>query len=95
MVKKIIWTDLAIERYRQIIDYLLSNWSEQEALKFIQIVNQKLALLSRLPFLGRQSTTNNLIRQILLTKHNRLIYKIETNRIILLEIFDTRQKEKI
>ena len=95
MVKKIIWTDLAIERYRQVIDYLLNNWSEQEALKLIQIVNQKLALLSRFPFLGRQSTTNNLIRQILLTKHNRLIYKIETNRIILLEIFDTRQKEKL
>lgn len=58
------------------------------------MVNTKLELLSRFNFLGRSYSADRNIRQILITKHNCFIYKIETDKIILLEILDTRQKEK-
>ena len=94
MAKKIIWSELAVDRYRHVIQYLLSEWSEREAVKFVNTVNTKLLLLSHFPNIGRRTAYNNSIRQLLLSKHNRLNYKIEKTRIVLPDIFDTRQEEK-
>ncbi len=93
MAKKITWSELAVDRYRNVIQYLLTEWTEKEAVKFIDKVETKLFLLSRFPNIGRKTFFNNSIRQILLTKHNRLNYKIEKAKIVVLDIFDTRQKE--
>ena len=94
MAKKITWSELAADRYRHVIQYLLSEWIEREAAKFVNTVNTKLLLLSPFPNIGRRTSFNSTIRQLLLSKHNRLNYKIEKTRIVLLDIFDTRQEEK-
>ena len=94
MAKKIIWANLAIDRYREVIQYLLTDWSEKEVAIFINQVDNKLFLLSRFPNIGRRTSHNPLIRQILSSRHNRLNYKIEKARIIVLDIYDTRQAEK-
>lgn len=94
MAKKITWSELAADRYRHVIQYLLSEWIEGEAAKFVNTVNTKLLLLSHFPNIGRRTSFNSTIRQLLLSKHNRLNYKIEKTRIVLLDIFDTRQEEK-
>ncbi|MEK6780919.1 MAG: type II toxin-antitoxin system RelE/ParE family toxin [Bacteroidota bacterium] len=93
MAKKITWSELAVNRYRHVIQYLLSEWTERDAIQFISKVDAKLFLLSRFPNIGRKTSHNNSIRQILLSKHNRLIYKIEKTRVVVLDIFDTRQEE--
>lgn len=94
MAKKIIWSKLAVERYSQVIEFLLIEWSEGEAAKFISLVDNKLFLLSRFPNIGRRTSHHSSIRQILLSRHKRLNYKIEKARIIVLDIYDTRQAEK-
>jgi plasmid stabilization system protein ParE len=94
MAKKIIWSNLAVDRYKEVIQYLLAEWSEREAALFINQVDNKLFLLSRFPNIGRRTSQDPFIRQILLSRHNRLNYKIEKIRIIVLDIYDTRQAEK-
>ncbi len=93
MAKKVTWSRLAVNRYEHVIQYLLSEWTERDTIKFINKVGIKLLLVSRFPSIGRKTFFNNSIRQILLSKHNRLIYKIEKSRIVVLDIFDTRQEE--
>ena len=80
MAKKIIWSNLAVDRYRHVIQYLLIEWTERETALFINQVDNKLFLLSRFPNIGRRTSHNPAIRQILLFKHNRLNYKIEINQ---------------
>jgi plasmid stabilization system protein ParE len=93
MAKKIVWSDLAVDRFELVVQYLLKEWTEKEAIKFLNQVDTKLFLLSHFPNIGRGMSHNNSIRQIFLSKHNRLIYKIEKANLVILDIFDTRQKE--
>ena len=91
MAYQISWTDIALQDYKRVIDYLLSEWSIEVAREFENIVNQKLINLSRHPFTGIKSEKNPLIRSILFTKHNRLYYRVRDNNIELLSIIDTRK----
>ena len=91
MAYQISWTDIALQDYKRVIDYLLSEWSIEVATEFENIVNQKLINLSRHPFTGIKSEKNPLIRSMLFTKHNRLYYRVRDNNIELLSIIDTRK----
>ena len=91
MAYQISWTDIALQDYKRVIDYLISEWSVAIATEFENIVNQKLVNLSKHPLTGIKSEKNPLIRSILFTKHNRLYYRIMDNNIELLNIIDTRR----
>ena len=90
MAYKITWSDIALEDYENIIEYLVKMWPLVVAVDFESIVNQKLANLSQQPFAGIKSDKNPGIRSILFTKHNRLYYRIISNNMELLAIIDTR-----
>ncbi len=91
MAYKIRWTAIALEDYERVIDYLIKMWSVNIATDFEEIVNKKLANLSGQPFIGIASQKKPTVISILLTKHNRLYYRITEQPIELLNIFDTRQ----
>jgi len=93
MVKKVIWSPRAKDRYKQIIDFLLIEWGETAAVKFIEQVDQKLYLLARFPNLGIASVAKPNLRSLLFTKHNRLVYSVNEKEIHLHEIDDTRQAQ--
>lgn len=90
MAYKISWSDIALEDYHNIIDYLINSWALSVAIDFENIVNRKLSNLSKRPFTGIKSDRNPAIRSILFTKRNRLYYRIKGNNIELLSIIDTR-----
>ena len=94
MVKKIAWSLLALDDYKQILEFLLLNWSIQAAEDFQKITEQKLHLLARFPHAGTRSPKSNQFRQLVVTKHNKLIYRVIKDTIYIVEILDTRQKEK-
>jgi plasmid stabilization system protein ParE len=91
MALQIKWTVSALSDYEQIIIYLAQEWSEAIAQKFIDIVRERLETLSHFPYLGIASEKVPFIRSILLTKHNRLYYRIQNTSIEILGIFDIRQ----
>ncbi len=90
MAYKISWSDIALEDYHSIIEYLVSTWSVSVALNFEEIVNEKIEILSLWPLTGIKSEKYPGVRSILLTKQNRLYYRITSTTIELLIIIDTR-----
>lgn len=94
MVKKIAWSLLGLDRYKQILEFLILNWSLHTAEEFQKITEQKLLLLAQFPHAGTSSIKNSRFRQLIITKHNKLIYHVKKDTIFIVEIIDTRQKEK-
>lgn len=91
MAHEIVWTDSAVKDYNGVIDFLIQNWSVDVASEFVDITSKKIHTISLQPLIGVSSKIGNDIRSILLTKHNRLYYKIFPLQIRILNIFDTRQ----
>ncbi|MDQ3193468.1 MAG: type II toxin-antitoxin system RelE/ParE family toxin [Bacteroidota bacterium] len=90
MAYKIVWTKNAREDLKEIVSYLTETWSFETAQNFITELYSKLDILSNYPYSGRPSLNKN-IRKILITKHNYLYYKIEDDKVRLLDFFDNRQ----
>ena len=85
------WTINAHEDYERILYYLLSEWSLNVVENFMLASETRIYDLSFQPFIGKVSARDKNVRSILLSKHNRLYYRIQNNIIELLDIFDTRQ----
>ncbi|MCW5912865.1 MAG: type II toxin-antitoxin system RelE/ParE family toxin [Cyclobacteriaceae bacterium] len=90
MAKKIIWTKRANHKFNTIIQYLEEEWGEQVTRNFVKRVYSILDLISDQPDIGTLEHPEKRIRGFLLTRHNRLFYRVTENEIILLNFFDTR-----
>lgn len=53
-------------------------------------LQDQIELIRKHPQIGIQSSRNELVRRVLITKHNALYYLLENDKIILTNIFDTR-----
>lgn len=91
MALPVKWTDNALEDYRLVVEYLLQAWSVDIAAKFIDIVGARLETLSSFPDIGILSSKVDKVRTIVITKHNKLYYRVTDKFIEVLNIFDTRQ----
>ena len=91
MAYHIVWTDIAKEDIRAVIEYLKLRWSATTAEKFIDNFYTQITLISNQPFIGIASDKYKNVRRILITKHNALFYRVENSTITLLSLFDTRQ----
>jgi len=91
MALEVVWTENAIQDYKLVIDYLLLEWSVPVAEKFAETIDKRIEVLSRFPNIGIVSTKDLSIRSIVITKHNKLYYRLLSEKIEILNIFDTRQ----
>ena len=90
MAKKIVWRKKAGGRFREITEYLKREWSVKVAEEFVEIVLKKVELLKVFPGMGKSSAKKPGMKKLVLTKHNMLVYRIKEDKIILLNIYDTR-----
>ncbi|GHT39792.1 hypothetical protein FACS189437_04190 [Bacteroidia bacterium] len=78
--------------YHRITDYLFITWGVKSVVKFEKIVQKILLRISQMPTIGTEVIVNErVLREISLTKQNKLIYEIKETQVILIKIFDTRQ----
>lgn len=91
MALQVIWSFNAEEDYKKVIEYLRDEWSVTVAMNFIEKAESRLESLAIHPLLGIVSEKDKNIRSIVITKHNKLYYQINSNTIEVLNIFDTRQ----
>ena len=91
MALPVIWTENAAQDYKLVIDYLLLEWPLSVAEKFIEIIEKRIEVLSLFPNIGVASGMDTSVRSIVLTKHNKLYYRLLPDKIEILNIFDTRQ----
>ena len=90
MVKKIIWTKRANRKFNSVIQYLESEWNPNVVAAFVQRTYDVIETLAMHPELGTLELPDKKIRGFLITKHNRLFYRVSDKEIILLNFFDTR-----
>ncbi len=95
MAYKVIWSPKAIFTFDRVIQYLEFKWSEKEIRNFVSSTNKLADVLSLNPYLFRRSEKEN-IHEVLVTKHNLLLYRIifKSKRVELIAFFDTRQDPK-
>jgi len=92
MATEIRWSNNAIKDYHSTIEYLLIAWNEETAVRFIEITEYKIRQISSHPHIGIRSFRADNVRSVLITRHNRLYYRIISEQIIeIANIFDTRQ----
>ena len=86
MALQIVWTLHAEEDYRQVVDYLLKEWSLKVAADFINNLEERVQNLSSFPHIGIASVKDPSIRSIVITKHNKLYYRTWPEKIEILAI---------
>jgi plasmid stabilization system protein ParE len=82
-----------VNKLVNLLQYLENEWGYNVAVKFQSNVDKHLALISDQPYIGI-TTSKQDVRSILITKHNRLFYRISGNKIIILNLYDTRMHPK-
>jgi plasmid stabilization system protein ParE len=90
MVKEIVWTKRSLSKFNRIIDFLEKRWGKNVTKSFVRKTYDIVDLLSHQPFLGTIENEKLGIRGFLITKHNRLFYRVTEKELILLNLFDTR-----
>jgi plasmid stabilization system protein ParE len=74
-----------------ILAYIEKEWGIKSSEKFQTILDSKIDSLSIHPKIGRAITRNKHIRKLMITKHNKIYYKIRHNEIIILTLFESKQ----
>jgi plasmid stabilization system protein ParE len=93
-MRRIKWNPLAKEDYYENIDYLLTNWSEKEAQRFIDEVEEILFIL-RQGKVDYQETDYPGIRRCVIRPQITLFYKLrEKQDVELLRFWHNSQDDK-
>lgn len=78
----------------KVLTYLEKEWSEKVAAEFLLKIDRRFEMLKKQPFAGAPSLKIEEVRGLLITMHNRLYYKIVGNKVIILNMYDTRSNPK-
>jgi plasmid stabilization system protein ParE len=92
---RVIWSDEAILDYHQNIDYLLTKWSEQVAIDFIEDVEAVIDLIRSYPELY-PLTDYQKIRKAVVTKQVTLFFTSTGNELQLIRFWNNyRDPDKL
>jgi len=84
-------TPTFLRNVRDVNFYLEMHFSISVAKKFQQKLDNRILSIKEFPFSGMTTLRTN-IRMIIITKHNKLYYRVEQNTTVrILRLFDTRQ----
>lgn len=81
-------------KVQKVLSYLEKEWSHKVAADFLNKIDRRILLLTKQPYVGAPSAKTKEIRGLLITRHNRLYYKIKGNKVIILNMYDTRMNSK-
>ncbi len=90
MVYEIIFKKRFRNKLEKVFVYIENEFGYLVAEKFAQQLDKKFKTLQQQPFIGRKSVSFSNIRSIPAGKQNRIYYRIERNRIVVLNMYDTR-----
>lgn len=78
----------------KVLAYLEKEWSQKVASEFLLKIDRRIELLAKQPYVGAPSAKVKDVRGLLITRHNRLYYKIKGEKVIILNMYDTRMNPK-
>ena len=88
----IIWSDQAKQTYFENIDYLLAEWTEKEAIKFMNDVEENLFIIKKNPKTFAKVDYRD-TRSVVITPQITLFYNILNKSTIELIVFWNNYKE--
>ena len=94
MAYKIIYKKRFTRKLFNLLDYLKEEWSEPTAEKFLGRLKKRLITLSEQPFIGTSSTGIKEVGSILITRHNRIYYRIKNETVEIINMYDNRSNPK-
>jgi len=95
MAYQIIVKKRFTNKVQKVLRYLEKEWSHKVAIEFLLKIDRRIELLATHPYAGASSSSKiKDVRGLLITRHNRLYYKIKGDKIIILNMYDTRMNPK-
>ncbi len=91
MALRIITKKRYDNKIKNLLEYLLLNWNDSVAENIILKLDRTIELLSEQEKIGSKVNGLKNTRTILITKHNRLYYRIENDKLIIINLVDTRR----
>jgi len=88
------WTKRAQLNLEYTASYIEKEWGSRSAQKFIRKVNRLLETLKKQPHIGKIAVKEKEIRAFVFSRQNKVFYRIRSNYIIILAIFDNRMDSK-
>lgn len=77
----------------RLLDYLEKEWGNKVMNEFLNVLEENMQTIKFYPTIGNPTSISK-IRSILITKHNRIYYRIEEDLIIVINMIDTRSNPK-
>jgi plasmid stabilization system protein ParE len=77
----------------KLLTYLEKEWNITVANEFLDKLEEKILLIKSHPTIGGLSAITN-TRSILITSQNKIYYRIENNKIVVINMIDTRKNPK-
>src|SRR5690554_3384853 len=94
MVKKIIWSERAINERTEILQYWINrNKSKIYSLKLNALIKEEVNVLGKFPMIGKDTDVTNV--KVKIIKDYLLYYEIKNNELHILTIRDGRQNPKL
>jgi plasmid stabilization system protein ParE len=91
---RLIWTEEAIHNLENILDYLITNWSQTEVDKVKRKLSRQIELILQFPKMFPVSHYNPTLRKAVLSKQTTVFYQIKESEIYLVYLFVNRQDIK-
>ena len=74
----------------KVLSFLQKEWSDKVAGEFLKKLDYRILLLTKQAHIGTRSSKVKDVRGLLITRQNKLYYKIKGNKIIILNMYDTQ-----
>ena len=94
MAYQIIVKKRFANKVQKVLAYLEKEWSHKAAVSFLLKIDRRIELLTKQPWVGALSVKIKDVRGLLITRHNRLYYKIKDDKVTILNMYDTRINPK-
>ncbi len=93
MAYEIIINKRFTNKLLNVLGYLEKDWGSNVAHAFLDTIYSRIYALQNHPYIGSLTSMKG-VRSTLITKHNRLYYRVFKNKIIILNLYDTRKRNQ-
>ncbi|KAB8155882.1 type II toxin-antitoxin system RelE/ParE family toxin [Kordia sp. TARA_039_SRF] len=91
MSREVKISENAEEKLKNLLIYLIENWSKKVQLNFIKKLNSSINLIRSNPLMFPEIKKNAKIYKCVVTKQTTLFYKFDAKTIFIIAFFDNRQ----
>ena len=91
---KVLWSDESLQNLEAILDYLESEWTEKEVLKFKSKLSRQIELISINPRIFPVSEFQPRLRKAVLSKHTTVFYELTDLTVKIAYLFSNKMDPK-